>query len=266
VARGRGTAPSVVRNARALAAAIKTRRVSYAETDRRRSSGPEALSTGARPLMKPGHRADFSEASGNRQSRKRAGRIHGGVARHIGIAIVSGRHASGAVLGGEIFSSQKLCVSRTAYREAIRILAAKGLVDSRPKTGTRVNPRSKLNWMDPDILDWVFQAEPHRDVLDALFELRQLIEPHAAALAARRRTGVQLSTLRRHLDDMRQYGLSSEEGQRPCVPCGSARCDPESLPDCTGYQYPGRRLRHDGVQASGISAPTRCDSRSRTGV
>jgi DNA-binding FadR family transcriptional regulator len=94
------------------------------------------------------------------------------------------------------------------------MLAAKGLVESRPKTGTRINPRSKWNWMDPDILEWVFQAEPQKEVLDGLFELRHLIEPAAAALAAQRRTGVQLKTLRGWLDEMRRHGLASEEGRQ----------------------------------------------------
>lgn len=65
-----------------------------------------------------------------------SGRIHGSIARALGIAIVSGQHQPGDVLNNEIDASEKLHVSRSAYREAIRILAAKGLVESRPKTGT----------------------------------------------------------------------------------------------------------------------------------
>src|SRR3546814_16210567 len=67
-------------------------------------------------------------------------RIHGTIARDIGIRIVSGRFQPGEVLNGEVEASDRLRVSRTAYREAVRILAAKGLVQSRPKTGTRVRP------------------------------------------------------------------------------------------------------------------------------
>lgn len=130
------------------------------------------------------------------------------------MAIVSGRYAPGDVLDGEIASSEQLSVSRAAYREAVRILAAKGLVDARPKIGTRVNPRSKWNWLDPDILEWIFQSEPERSVLDGLFELRDLVEPGAADLAARRRTAAQLKTLRRFLDQMRRHTLSTEEGRR----------------------------------------------------
>jgi len=144
----------------------------------------------------------------------RALRIHGAIAQQIGIAIVSGRYVPGDILDGEIASSEHLAVSRAAYREAIRILAAKGLVDARPKVGTRVKPRSKWNWLDPDILEWLFKAEPDRAVLDALFELRNLVEPSAAALAAERRTQPQLKALRRFLEDMRVNTLATEAGQQ----------------------------------------------------
>src|SRR3546814_14054421 len=69
-------------------------------------------------------------------------RIHGSVARDLGIAIVSGRYAPGDSLRGEIEASERLNISRTAYREALRILSAKGLVESRPKTGTKIGRAS----------------------------------------------------------------------------------------------------------------------------
>lgn len=62
-----------------------------------------------------------------------------------------------------------------------------GLVDARPKIGTRVNPRSKWNWLDPDILEWLLQTEPERAVLDALFELRDLVGPLFTPLCSKRR-------------------------------------------------------------------------------
>jgi hypothetical protein len=92
--------------------------------------------------------------------RARALRLHGTIARKLGIAIVSGRYQPGDLLDGEIASSEQFEVSRTAYREAVRILAAKGLVDARPKVGTRINPQLKWNLLDPDVLDWTFESEP----------------------------------------------------------------------------------------------------------
>ena len=66
-------------------------------------------------------------------------RKHGTIARDLGVRIVSGRIQPGSILDGEIEASERLKVSRTAYREAVRILAAKGMVESRPKFGTRVS-------------------------------------------------------------------------------------------------------------------------------
>lgn len=163
-----------------------------------------------RPITKLGHIPELSQGGARRS---RALRIHGAIAQRIGMAIVSGYYAPGDVLDGEVAASEQLSVSRAAYREAVRILAAKGLVDARPKIGTRVNSRSKWNWLDPDILEWIFQSEPERAVLDGLFELRDLVEPGAAALAARRRTAAQLKALRRFLDQMRRHTLSTEDGR-----------------------------------------------------
>jgi DNA-binding FadR family transcriptional regulator len=144
---------------------------------------------------------------------KRSLRIHGTIARQLGIAIMSGQYAPGEILEGEVLASEQFAVSRTAYREALRILAAKGLLDARPKVGTRINPRSKWNFLDTDVLEWIFETEPDPQILNALFELRDLVEPAAAALAATRRTQAQLVSLRQALEDMRLHTLATEAGQ-----------------------------------------------------
>src|SRR5579863_8849575 len=106
----------------------------------------------------------------------RALRLHGSIARKLGISIVSGEYKPGDLLEGEIASSEQFAVSRTAYREAVRILAAKGLVDARPRVGTRINARLQWHLLDPDVLDWIFESEPDRELLDSLFELRHMVE------------------------------------------------------------------------------------------
>ena len=140
-------------------------------------------------------------------------RIHGTIARDIGIRIVSGKHKPGEILEGEVAASDQLHVSRTAYREAVRILAAKGLVESRPKTGTRVSERSKWHLLDPDVLSWLFELEPDEAMLASLFELRKIVEPEAAALAAKRRRPADLERMARALDGMGQHTLGTEEGR-----------------------------------------------------
>lgn len=140
-------------------------------------------------------------------------RLHGTIARDLGIAIMSGRHQPGELLTGEVASSEKLSVSRTAYREAVRILAAKGLVESRPKIGTKVSPRAKWNLLDPDVLAWTFHGEPDLELLECLFELRDIVESAAAAMAAERRTPEQLAAMRDAIDRMAQYTLATEAGR-----------------------------------------------------
>src|ERR1700754_3884461 len=115
-------------------------------------------------------------------------RIPATIARDLGVKVVSGRIKPGTVLEGEIVASDQRQVSRSAYREAVRILVAKGLVQSKPKTGTRVNERTVWHLLDPDVLSWIFQLEPDPALLVNLFELRRMVEPEAAALAAQRRS------------------------------------------------------------------------------
>ncbi len=140
-------------------------------------------------------------------------RIHGSVARAIGIEIVSGQRAPGTLLGGEIEASEALGISRTAYREAIRILAAKGLIASKPKAGTRITPRSEWNMLDPDLLAWMFEGDPGQDFIVALFELRGIVEPAACALAAVRRTDEDLAAMDEALAEMGRKTLKSAEGR-----------------------------------------------------
>jgi len=144
---------------------------------------------------------------------KKALRLHGSIAREIGTLIVSGRFAPGQLLDGEVEASQRRKVSRTAYREAMRILAAKGLVHCRPRVGTRVSALEQWHLLDPDVLSWVFSRDPAPQVLDGLFELRSIVEPAAAALAAVRRNQQHLDNMRRALDAMSKHTLRAEEGR-----------------------------------------------------
>jgi len=127
---------------------------------------------------------------------------------------MSGRYQPGDLLIGEIASSEKLEVSRTAYREAVRILSAKGLVESKPKVGTRITPRSQWHMLDPDVVAWTFEDEPDIEQLECLFELRKIVESAAAAIAATRRSAAQLEAMRSAIARMSLYTLATEEGRQ----------------------------------------------------
>jgi len=140
-------------------------------------------------------------------------RIHGAIAHDLGVAIVTGVHQPGDILPGEIEFAGKLQVSRSVYREAVRMLMAKGLVESRPKAGTSVSPRSRWNLLDPDVLAWMFEGEPSEGFIRSLFELRMIVEPAAAALAAERRSGRELAQMGHALEEMARHGLGTAEGR-----------------------------------------------------
>jgi DNA-binding FadR family transcriptional regulator len=151
-------------------------------------------------------------ASIDTRARSKASKLHDRVADELGIAIVSGRYPPGTFLATEVEASEKLNVSRTAYREAMRVLLSKGLVTSRPKSGTRVNARKDWVILDPAVLGWIFASGPDEAFVRSIFELRGVIEPAAAALAARRRSAQQLSKLGHALEEMDRHGLDSPAG------------------------------------------------------
>ena len=140
-------------------------------------------------------------------------RLHGSIARDLGIAIVTGKYPPDHVLTSEVDFAERHHISRTAYREAIRILAAKGLVESRPKAGTKITDPSRWHILVPDMLAWTFEGEPSRKAIDDLFELRLVIEPAAAEIPAKRRTGAQLAQMGHALEEMAKHTLANRLGQ-----------------------------------------------------
>lgn len=147
------------------------------------------------------------------RARAKSSRIPATIAGEIGMQIVSGAFTPGDVLDGEIETSGRLHVSRAAYREAVRILAAKGLVKALRKVGTRVTPREEWHLLDPDVLGWIFSFEPDDETLASLFELRRMVEPEAAALAAARRSDEDLRDMAGALQGMARHGLQSKPGR-----------------------------------------------------
>ncbi len=125
--------------------------------------------------------------------------LHGRIVHSLGRRILSG-----AVRPGEAVTSHLLVpASRTALREAMKVLAAKGLIELRPKTGTRVRPRDAWNLLDPDVPHLAtFQRDPRGGLLKNLTEVRRILEPAAAALAASRATTANVVAIERALGDM----------------------------------------------------------------
>jgi DNA-binding FadR family transcriptional regulator len=131
------------------------------------------------------------------------------IARQIGTSILKGDFLPGESLPHEIAASEKLSISRTVYRDAMRTLGALGLVDTRKKAGTRVCPRTDWNLLHPTVLHWMIEDQPDTAFLEALFEVRRVIEPAAAAMAAERRGEEHVSRLRSAIAVMRDGDVDS---------------------------------------------------------
>ncbi len=137
--------------------------------------------------------------------------LTGQVAHSLGMQIVCGEIAEGEVLATEEAASRAHSVSRTAYREAIKVLTAKGLVDSRPKIGTRVRPRDDWNMLDPDVMQWASKLATTTDFADSLFEFRLIIEPEAARLAAEKQLEEKINMIATGLEIMETTEPSTQE-------------------------------------------------------
>lgn len=102
-------------------------------------------------------------------------------------------------------------VSRSAVREAVKMLSAKGLITSKPRQGIRIQPEDQWNIFDPDLLRWVLESKPSLHVLKEFLQVRIAIEPEAAALAARYADPARLEVIEKALEGMRKAEANSKE-------------------------------------------------------
>lgn len=121
---------------------------------------------------------------------------HDIIARIIGKEILAGVYAPGANLPREAVLLKRFGVSRTVVREVMKTLSAKGLVVLKTRVGTRVLNSSSWNLFDADVLAWRVDMGLDEEFRRALTEIRLAVEPASAALAAGRRTEMQLRQLR----------------------------------------------------------------------
>lgn len=111
--------------------------------------------------------------------------LHRQVIDYLGHQIIAGKFPPGAALPTAEELSSQLGVSRTVTREAIKVLEEKGLLKSRPKAGIRVQPSSQWKLLDPEVMLWHARTEFSPVFLANLFEVRRIVEPAAAKMAAK---------------------------------------------------------------------------------
>jgi DNA-binding FadR family transcriptional regulator len=107
------------------------------------------------------------------------------VANSLGAAVVTGVYSADNPIPIEAQLCRQYEASRSVVREAVKMLTAKGLLGSRPRLGTSVQPEENWNLLDPDVLGWLLERKYSPALLIEFTELRLSVEPGAAALAAR---------------------------------------------------------------------------------
>jgi DNA-binding FadR family transcriptional regulator len=128
----------------------------------------------------------------------------------LGLSIVSGQQPEGSLLPGDVELLERFGVSRTVLREALKTLAAKGMVQARARVGTRVRPRGSWNLFDAEVLKWHVEVGLQPDFFVHLAEIRMVLEPEAAAYAALRSTPADLREINDWADRMAERGIDRE--------------------------------------------------------
>ncbi|MDE1179354.1 FadR/GntR family transcriptional regulator [Paraburkholderia sp.] len=124
--------------------------------------------------------------------------LHRRVLDQMGEQICSGQFAPGDILPAEPVLAEQLQVSRITIRETMKSLSAKGMLQVRRRYGTIVLPRSEWQLFDPDVITWRARSGTvDAGLIQDLMELRLIIEPAAAKLAAKRATPEDRTALRR---------------------------------------------------------------------
>ena len=126
------------------------------------------------------------------------------VADTLGNAIINGQYGEHNPVPSEAVLCEQLNVSRSAAREAVKSLAAKGLITSRARQGIRVLPESEWNLFDADVLRWMRDSNPSLELLREFTELRVAVEPEAAMLAAQRQNADKINMISQALDRMKK--------------------------------------------------------------
>ncbi len=132
--------------------------------------------------------------------------LHSELVSKLGLRIVRGDWPPGSRIDVDALEPV-LGASKTAIREALRVIREKGLIDSWPKRGTFVTQRDDWKLLDGDVIMWRRAARRDDDrLLSELSQLRDVIEPAAARLAAQHRDSHDLAELERSFSDFAAAG------------------------------------------------------------
>lgn len=139
---------------------------------------------------------------------------HDQIVRSLGQDILSGRIPSGEKLPNEAELLERFGVSRTALREALKTLSAKGFLIVKTRVGTKVTDPMRWNFFDTEVLAWQVGNGMDAQFRRHLAEVRRALEPAAAALAAQYRTDEDIEGMRGAVEAMRREQESEYEFAR----------------------------------------------------
>lgn len=145
-------------------------------------------------------------------NQKPIARVHDLIVSTMGKRIISGHYESEVSLGNETELGKNFDASRTATREALKMLSAKGLIESKPKIGTVVRGRDHWNMLDPMVLKWCLEdSHMAEKTMAEIYEMRLAVEPNCAVLAAKNRTAADKLSMRQALRGMAHYVGASDK-------------------------------------------------------
>ena len=130
----------------------------------------------------------------------------------LGHRIAANHYREGQTLPIEQELADSLNVGRNALREAVKVLSGKGLIVTAPRSGTKVRPRDEWNMLDPDVLKWHADPDIATDsFMLNLIELRRIIEPKAAELAAVRASREDIARILSAYEAMADSGADHQQ-------------------------------------------------------
>ena len=91
--------------------------------------------------------------------------------------------------------SKEFGVSLSVVREALAMLLARNMIEKRPKIGTRIRAARDWRVIDEEVVNWRFHMTPDPAFVRDAVEVRMLIEPRAAALAATNASTADIATI-----------------------------------------------------------------------
>lgn len=141
---------------------------------------------------------------------------HALIVQQLGLKIVSGEISENEKLPSEVDLCEEYKVSRPVFREAIRVLNAKGLTYSRPKIGTVVRPKDEWHLLDPDVLFWLIQTTPEHEFFKTLSTVRRVLEPELAYIAASTATDEDIQCIKHAYEGM-EKAVTVEEFIEPDI-------------------------------------------------